>query len=55
MGYQIAAGDALVACIGPRTADVAREAGLPVDLVALEATGEGIIRALTSYYAKISE
>ena len=55
LASQGGAGDALVACIGPRTADVAREAGLPVDLVALEATGEGIIRALTSYYAKISE
>jgi uroporphyrinogen-III synthase len=36
----------LVVCIGPSTAEVARVAGLRVDLVAEDATGEGMIRAL---------
>lgn len=36
----------LVVCIGPSTAEVARAEGLRVDLVADDATGEGMIRAL---------
>ena len=36
----------LLVCIGPSTADVARAEGLRVDLVADDATGEGMIRAL---------
>jgi uroporphyrinogen-III synthase len=43
-------GDALVVCIGPKTAAVAREAGLEVALVAEEATGEGMIEALVSHF-----
>lgn len=43
-------GDALVLCIGPKTADVAREVGLPVGLVAREATSEGIIQALVTHF-----
>jgi uroporphyrinogen-III synthase len=43
-------GDALVACIGPKTAAVARELALPVGLVAGEATAEGIIQALVSHF-----
>jgi uroporphyrinogen III methyltransferase/synthase len=35
-----------VACIGPVTADAAREAGLPVHLTAQEHTAEGLVRAL---------
>ncbi len=46
------AGRALVVCIGPRTADVAREAGLTVGLIAHEATSEGIIQALTSHFGE---
>ncbi len=37
-----------IACIGPVTADAARAAGLPVDVVAEEYTAEGIIAALES-------
>jgi uroporphyrinogen III methyltransferase/synthase len=44
------AGDALVACIGPKTASVASELGLVVGLVADEATADGIIRALVAYF-----
>jgi uroporphyrinogen-III synthase len=41
---------ALLVCIGPKTAAQAREVGLPVGLVAPEATAEGIIQALVSHY-----
>jgi uroporphyrinogen-III synthase len=43
------AGDAHVACIGPKTASAAREVGLRVGLVADEASPEGIIRALVEH------
>lgn len=47
------AGDgALLVCIGPKTAEAAREVGLPVGLVASEATVEGIIQALTSHFGE---
>jgi uroporphyrinogen III methyltransferase / synthase len=39
-----------IACIGPKTVDVARAVGLPVGLVAHEATSEGIIQALVSHF-----
>jgi uroporphyrinogen III methyltransferase / synthase len=42
----------LVVCIGPSTADAARAAGLEVDLVAEDATGEGMIRALVSHFGE---
>jgi uroporphyrinogen III methyltransferase/synthase len=45
-------GDALVVCIGPKTAEVAREVGLRVGLVADEATSQGIIRALVEHYGE---
>jgi uroporphyrinogen-III synthase len=43
-------GSALLACIGPKTAAVARQVGLRVGLVAEEATSDGIIRALVAHY-----
>jgi uroporphyrinogen-III synthase len=43
---------ALLACIGPKTAEVAREVGLRVGLVADEATSQGIIRALVEHYGE---
>ena len=42
----------VVVCIGPSTAEVARAAGLRVDLVAEDATGEGMIRALAVHLGK---
>jgi len=42
----------VLVCIGPRTAAVAREVGLPVGLVADESTADGIIRALVSHFAE---
>ncbi len=42
----------LVVCIGPKTAAEAREVGLPVGLVAGEATAEGIIQALLSHFGE---
>ena len=47
------AGEALVVCIGPKTADVARESGLEVSLIAREATAEGIIQALVSHFQEV--
>ncbi|MBM2823280.1 MAG: hemD [Thermoleophilia bacterium] len=44
----------LLVCIGPRTAAVAREVGLPVGLVADEMTADGIIRALVSHFGESS-
>jgi enoyl-CoA hydratase/carnithine racemase len=41
-----ALGQALVACIGPITAETAREQGLPVHLVAEEYTVDGLVQAL---------
>jgi uroporphyrinogen III methyltransferase/synthase len=43
-------GRAAVACIGPKTAAVAREVGLEVAIVAREATTEGMIEALVSHF-----
>ena len=48
---KLAAGGVIV-CIGPKTAQAAREVGLPVGLVADEATSEGIIDALTSHFVE---
>lgn len=45
-----AGGAALLVCIGPKTAKVAREVGLKVGLVADETTSDGIIRALVSHF-----
>jgi uroporphyrinogen III methyltransferase/synthase len=50
LAQQGGAGAALVVCIGPKTSDVASEAGLPVGLVARDATAEGIIQALTKHF-----
>lgn len=48
-----AAGEsALLVCIGPKTAAVAREVGLRVGLVADETTTDGIIRALVSHFGE---
>ncbi len=41
---------ALLVCIGPKTAKVAREVGLKVGLVADETTSDGIIRSLVSHF-----
>ncbi|MEX2613345.1 MAG: uroporphyrinogen-III synthase [Gaiellaceae bacterium] len=41
-----------VVCIGPKTAEAARDAGLTVGLVAHEASAEGIIHALVSHFGE---
>lgn len=43
--------NALIACIGPITAQTARELGLRVDLVAEEYTARGLIAALAKHFA----
>jgi uroporphyrinogen III methyltransferase/synthase len=39
----------VVACIGPVTAEAARHAGYPVDVVAQDASAEGLVAALCEY------
>lgn len=41
-----------IACIGPVTAETARELGLHVDVVATEHTVPGLVAALTAHFAK---
>ena len=43
---------ACIACLGPSTAAAAREAGMEVDIVPAEHTGEGLILALERHFAK---
>jgi len=43
----------LVACLGPVTAEAARQAGLPVDVVATEYTLDGLIRALAEHWGAV--
>ena len=49
-----AGGGAMLVCIGPKTAKVAREVGLKVGLVADETTSDGIIRTLVSHFGESS-
>jgi uroporphyrinogen-III synthase len=44
-------GRAAMACIGPITAQTAREVGLPVDVVAKEYTTGGLVAALAEYFS----
>jgi uroporphyrinogen III methyltransferase/synthase len=41
---------AVVACIGPQTAEAAREAGLEPSVIAAERSVEGLVRALVAYF-----
>ncbi|MGQ0604077.1 MAG: uroporphyrinogen-III synthase [Anaerolineales bacterium] len=43
---------AVIACIGPVTAQTAREAGLPVDVMAQAYTMDGLVAALVDYFAR---
>jgi uroporphyrinogen-III synthase len=43
----------LIACIGPITAETARELGLTVDVVASEYTVEGLVAALRDHFAGV--
>jgi len=45
-------GGALVVCIGPGTAAVAREVGFSVGLVADEASADGLVRALVAHFGE---
>jgi uroporphyrinogen III methyltransferase/synthase len=40
----------VIACIGPITADAARECGLNVDVIANEYTTDGLVQALVDYF-----
>jgi uroporphyrinogen-III synthase len=41
-----------IACIGPITAQTAREVGLPVDVMATEYTMDGLVAALVGYFSR---
>ena len=43
-------GGAVIACIGPITAQAAREMGLDVQIVATEYTIDGLVQALANYF-----
>jgi uroporphyrinogen III methyltransferase/synthase len=43
----------IIACIGPITAETARELGLTVDIMASEYTVEGLVAALRDHYAGV--
>ena len=43
---------AIIACIGPITADTARELGLRVDVIAAEYTMDGLVTALVKHFAE---
>jgi uroporphyrinogen-III synthase len=45
-------GTAAIACIGPVTAQTARDVGLPVDVIAGRYTVDGLIAALAAYFAR---
>lgn len=45
-------GGAIVACIGPITAQTARELGLPVDVMATEYTLDGLVAALVDHFSR---
>jgi uroporphyrinogen-III synthase len=47
--------ETMVACIGPITADTARELGLRVDVVASEHTVPGLVRAVREHEMKVEE
>ena len=42
---------AVIACIGPKTAQTVRDLGLPVHVVAKEHTVSGLVESLETYYA----
>lgn len=44
-----------IACIGPITAQTARELGLPVHIEAKEFSIDGLMRAIVAYYSSIKE
>jgi uroporphyrinogen-III synthase len=44
--------DAIIACIGPVTAETARQLGLNVAIMAAEHTVDGLIQALVAYFRK---
>jgi uroporphyrinogen III methyltransferase/synthase len=50
-----AIGPAIVACIGPITADAATDAGLPVHIVAQTYTMPGLVEALQQYFEQTYE
>ncbi|MCL5998074.1 MAG: uroporphyrinogen-III synthase [Chloroflexi bacterium] len=49
-GHIKSTGRVVIACIGPITAQTAREMGFTVDVVASEYTTDGLVRALVSHF-----
>jgi uroporphyrinogen-III synthase len=48
-------GQPLIACIGPKTAQIAREIGFRVDIVAETYTIEGLVQAIASHFDRINK
>jgi uroporphyrinogen III methyltransferase/synthase len=45
--------DPIIACIGPKTAQTAKELGFSVDIVASVHTAEGLVQAISNHLQKI--
>jgi uroporphyrinogen III methyltransferase/synthase len=52
--WQVPIGDAVVACLGPQTAQAAQAAGLPVHLIAPTHTAAALAGALAQYFAALA-
>ena len=52
---QIEIGNAIIGCIGPTTADAAKEHGIRVDIVPQEPGSDGLVSALAAHYDALQE
>lgn len=55
LGVLPAEGRPAIACIGPVTAETARESGMPADIMAAECTIESLVDSLENYFSKREE
>jgi len=54
-GHSMSTERAVIACIGPITAQTAREMGFTVDVVASEYTTDGLVQALVNHYQRLHQ
>jgi len=52
---EIGIGNAITGCIGPTTAEAAKELGIRVDIVPQEPGSDGLVRALVAHYDALQE
>jgi uroporphyrinogen-III synthase len=50
--FKAMSGGTKIAAIGPTTAEAVRVLGLPVDILAHEATSGGIVRAIDEHFSR---